>query len=337
MLRVVRVLGSVGSLLRVSPWPVAGARPAVTAQFLTQRHSWVGGALVLVLSVLSVGCAGGLDERVRPSSPVPSDPVAAGAASQVSSTAEAQILSLIENGDFAAARERLEARRAAQANDALAARYLPALAPDLRARLGEPVGKTAVQVGESLSVIAARELGDPRHFALLARYNEVAVPRRIQAGQMLDLPDVNRVNALLGRAPVVARPDVRGAPARRESTVPGQESAADPRAFETETTGAMTRDRRVRDDALGRGAPSEALGTMTTPEVTFAEQNVEALHAQAVLAFRNQELDTAIGLWDRVLERDPEHDGARAYRARAVDLRARVEQFPLQSAPLQNP
>jgi len=51
---------------------------------------------------------------------------------------------------------------------------------------------------------------------------------------------------------------------------------------------------------------------------------VKEYHEAALLLYRNQKLDQAIKLWDRVLAIDPEFSHARTYRARAVELKKRL-------------
>ena len=43
--------------------------------------------------------------------------------------------------------------------------------------------------------------------------------------------------------------------------------------------------------------------------------------------YRKQNLDKAIDLWDRVLALDPNHELAKLYRARAVELKVRLEKL----------
>lgn len=47
-------------------------------------------------------------------------------------------------------------------------------------------------------------------------------------------------------------------------------------------------------------------------------------HREASMAFRAQELDTAISIWDRVLEIDENHANAKVYRAQALELKDRL-------------
>ena len=51
---------------------------------------------------------------------------------------------------------------------------------------------------------------------------------------------------------------------------------------------------------------------------------IESLHKEALNAYRRQNLDKAIGLWDEVLALDPEHENARLYRSQAISLKKKL-------------
>ncbi|WP_024326715.1 tetratricopeptide repeat protein [Thioalkalivibrio sp. AKL19] len=55
------------------------------------------------------------------------------------------------------------------------------------------------------------------------------------------------------------------------------------------------------------------------------QQRKEALHAEAIVHYRNQDLDTAIALWDEALAIDPGFEAARGYRLRALELQRRLD------------
>ncbi|MEM9620594.1 MAG: LysM domain-containing protein [Pseudomonadota bacterium] len=57
---------------------------------------------------------------------------------------------------------------------------------------------------------------------------------------------------------------------------------------------------------------------------SLRKELADKYHRQASMAFRAQELDTAISIWDRVLEIDENHANAQIYRAQALELKARL-------------
>lgn len=54
---------------------------------------------------------------------------------------------------------------------------------------------------------------------------------------------------------------------------------------------------------------------------------VPRLHREAVILYRNQELDEAIEIWNQILAIDPGFEPAQGYRTRAMELRRRLEQL----------
>lgn len=54
------------------------------------------------------------------------------------------------------------------------------------------------------------------------------------------------------------------------------------------------------------------------------QQIVEQYHREASIAFRQQKLEEAIAKWDLVLQVDPQHANASAYRTQAIELQQRL-------------
>jgi len=52
------------------------------------------------------------------------------------------------------------------------------------------------------------------------------------------------------------------------------------------------------------------------------------LHDKAMALYKNQKIKAAIGNWDRVLMIDAEHELAKTYRGRAIELQERLDQLP---------
>ncbi len=73
----------------------------------------------------------------------------------------------------------------------------------------------------------------------------------------------------------------------------------------------------VNRDPAHTGA-MEALGELR-------QRLADGYHREASAAFRAQELDKAIEIWDRVLEIMPDHGSAQVYRAQALELKARLD------------
>ena len=71
----------------------------------------------------------------------------------------------------------------------------------------------------------------------------------------------------------------------------------------------------------------EAVVPSSAVPVLSAKQKVDqadSLHRQALNAYRAQDLDKAIGLWDQLLELAPDYESASIYRSQAVELRNKL-------------
>jgi len=61
--------------------------------------------------------------------------------------------------------------------------------------------------------------------------------------------------------------------------------------------------------------------------VLLKTQFADSYHKKAMILYRKQKLDEAIKTWRRVLMLDPEHEMAKLYRARAVELKEKIERL----------
>jgi Tfp pilus assembly protein PilF len=60
---------------------------------------------------------------------------------------------------------------------------------------------------------------------------------------------------------------------------------------------------------------------------TLQREITDKYHREASSAFRRQELNKAISLWDKVLSVDPNHVNATLYRAQAIELKSRLKEI----------
>ncbi|HTM29615.1 MAG TPA: LysM domain-containing protein, partial [Rhodanobacter sp.] len=56
-------------------------------------------------------------------------------------------------------------------------------------------------------------------------------------------------------------------------------------------------------------------------------QLLDSYHERAIVLYRDQQLDQAIVLWNRVLAIAPGYEPAVVYRARALELKQRLRQY----------
>ena len=152
--------------------------------------------------------------------------------------------------------------------------------------------------GVSLSSLSRQYLGSVYKFHALAKYNGITEPQKLFPGQSIRIPlTESAIAAFAESGEAVAMPE-EPSPAELEVPEPPAEPAI---AEEVEAT-------EVEE-------PAE-------PEVDPAK--VASLHREALNAYRGQNLDKAIALWDEVLELDPNHENARIYRSQAVSLKKKL-------------
>jgi len=182
--------------------------------------------------------------------------------------------------------------------DTPVATYFPA---EYREVVSEP--------GQSLSAIAATYLGSPYKFHALARDNDIAEPRRLGAGRTIRIPLTNEA-----RAAFIAQET------GQETGPAGDTAAGD--------GGGRMRPEQVRPDAATQPAAVEPEVTLPpaeeTAEPSLSMAEIEAMHREALNAYRAQNLTRAIELWDRLLAADPSYENASIYRAQAIQLQKKL-------------
>jgi len=229
----------------------------------------------------------------RPAPPVPATPEAKAKAQSLTRQASESL----DRGDEEGAKGLLATALALDSENKSAVCLVRGIRADPFATLGRTSTLYTVRAGETLSTIAKRALGDACEFYLLARYNQIRVPRQLAAGQVIRIP---------GNAPL-ASPEPPSALARppRPVTPPEPPAEASP------------------------PPPSPAPAPLATPapDNTAIAQEVERHHRAASEAFSRQDLDTAIKEWDRVLELDPGNELARVRREQAIALQKKINQI----------
>ncbi len=175
----------------------------------------------------------------------------------------------------------------------LAQNLLRQIKDDPVTMLGRESFSYRVQPGESLSKIAGRFMNDVHQFYVLARYNDIKVPRQLAGGQVIRVP---------GKAPPpppAPAPVPVPAPATTPVvTAPPKPAPAPPPASEPSTDAALQAQRQR--EAVNR-------------------------HTRAArAAFAKQDLNGAIRSWDSVLELDPNNRTAQLERQKAIDLKEKL-------------
>lgn len=153
-----------------------------------------------------------------------------------------------------------------------------------------PLTTYKVVSGDTLGSVAQRFTGNRCEFFLIARYNQIAVPKAIKAGQDIRLP------WRVAMTPAVP-PGPRSPP---PIVVPPSTPPAPPPA-----------------------APS-----VPSPDNSARIKQAEVHHRNASEASYKQDLKTAIAEWTKAIELDPDNSGYKAHRQQAMDRQKRFDDLP---------
>jgi hypothetical protein len=196
-----------------------------------------------------------------------------------------QSFNWLDAGEEEKARVELEYARQLEPDNKQVSCLLRGVTADPLTALGKESTAYTVRPGESLGTIARRAMGDVCEFYILARYNQIKVPKQLASGQTIRIP--GRV-ALA--APAASEPAPAPAPKAEAAPVAEPKPAVSAEAEE-----------KARRAAIDRH------------------------HRNAQAAYRRQDLNTAIREWDAVLAIDPGNSLALARKQEALDLQRRLE------------
>jgi LysM repeat protein len=280
----------------------------------------------------------------EPAAPPEAPEVATGpaspAAQQQAQKSALAAVEMLEGGFEDQARGELQRALVLDANNRLAHNLLRQMSVDPTSALGRESFQYVVKPGETLSRIAHRHLGDVYSFYILARYNDIRVPRQLAGGQTIRIPgkapppvavvdrDPPRRADVPPRAeprPPVAMPDPVPTP------LPMPVAIAAPQVPEVSPAASAL---RAAEAAEGRGDLERALAEYRRAgDQPGAPEKAEQMRKQLVAhhtvrartAFAKQDLDGTIGQWDRVLELDPGNETAKLERRKAVGLKEKLQ------------
>ena len=230
---------------------------------------------------------------------------------------------LLETGNEEQAKAELQRVLAGDPNNKLAQNLLRQITADPVATLGRESFAYTVRATDTLSRIAGRFLGDIYSFYILARYNDIKVPRQLSDGQVIRIP---------GKAPP---PGTLEADPRRTDK-PGTGTSA--------ATAAASPAPSAADKALASADAAEKRGDLERAYSDYrlatggelsnsAQAKAEGLRRRLVQrhtltarsAFAKQDLDGAIRHWDRVIQLDPGNDTARLEQQKATALKEKIK------------
>jgi len=168
--------------------------------------------------------------------------------------------------------------------------------------------------GQSLSTLAREYLGSVYQFHALAKYNGVAEPGKVRAGHTIRIPLTANAQTVFAAMDGRRKLSKDEAAAEIAATMPepsAQEAAVEEQVLEpVVTSGTLKRN---------------TLAVQKLPAVPAGDP--DALHRKALNAYRAQDLQRAIELWDEVLVIDSGHERARLYRTQALELQSRLRRL----------
>lgn len=251
---------------------------------------------------------------------------------------------LLQSGNEDGARSELKHALALDPQGKLALNLSHQLTADPVATFGRESFAYTVRPGDTLALLAQRQLGDPYLFYLLARYNDIKVPRQLAVGQVIRLPGKPSSMREANPAPRPAPPAPPSASSTPSPPVPPPPSPPPPPSAPPAPPPPPPPPPPVPPgvQAMNDGAAAERAGDLPRAMASYrkadglgqagagakAEQLRSSLVSRYTRAARNdftrEDLDGAIANWQRVLDLDPTNATARSEQDRAKKLKTKL-------------
>ena len=266
----------------------------------------------------------------------PTGPVTPAAQQQAQKLALATA-ELLESGNEEQARTELKRALGLDPQNKLAQNLTRQMAADPITALGRESFAYTMRPSDTLSRIAGRFLGDVYAFYILARYNDIKVPKQVSSGQVIRIP---------GKAPppgsVAANPPPPAEPVQRAPPPPSILAPAPVAAPAAPAAAAQPPEPTPGERAMRNAASAERAADLPRARIEYlkaasynqpgAAAKAEQLRTQlssryslnARSALARQDLDGAIVNWQRVLDLDPENPTARLELERARGLKDKL-------------
>ena len=235
-------------------------------------------------------------------------------------------ITMLQNGDEPGAQHTLEQAQTLDPANDLAKKLMEQIKADPQKELGPVYFRYTVQRDDSLSKLAQQFLGDRFKFYILARYNDIANPGRVAAGQVIKIP---------GKAPPPGSMGARAAPTPAPEATDEAAKAAAPETPRSASAALMQQGVDMQKSGNLEGAydafREAALRDPGNRDAVLQrdatrQQLARRYEREAAQAFQRQNLDEAIGKWDRVLALEPGNQKAKLERERAIDLRRKLNE-----------
>ncbi len=262
--------------------------------------------------------------------PVPAGPASPAAQAQAQKTAMAAV-TLLETGREDQARVELQNALTLDPANKLALNLMRQLTVDPVATLGRESFAYTVRSSDTLSQIAGRFMGDIYAFYILARYNDIKVPRQVAGGQVIRIPGkapppgtLEREARRAAEAPAPASPPAPPPAAPPPAPPPAPEPTAGMLALRSAETAERAGDLERAAAEYKRAASLDQPAAAGKAE-DLRKRLVSRYTVSARTAFVKQDLNGSIRAWDKVLELEPNNDTAKLERQKALLLQKKVE------------
>lgn len=297
-------------------------------------------------------------------------------------------ITFLQTGDEGGAKAELAAALKQEHDNKIARNLMSQIEADPKTFFGTTESfPYTVQHGESLSILARRFFDDPLKFHILAKYNDISDPSRLNPGQTIRIPGKKPVEVataeetryqqakrnydaaryseaieilegggtenvegrdllvlaytkfaddlaqkaklleaqnVLEKA-VVIQPNNEKLKKQLKQVETRREAA---RLFQAGTDALAAGDRTKAADLFGQVLKLDPGNDEAKKQmVSLKGDAVEALHKEALAEYNKQNLDKAIALWDSVLTMEPTHERAKLYRARAIELKEKLQKL----------
>ncbi|MFM9915530.1 MAG: LysM peptidoglycan-binding domain-containing protein [Rhizobacter sp.] len=233
---------------------------------------------------------------------------------------------LLEAGNEEQARADLQRVLNNDPGNKLAQNLLRQISADPMTVLGRESFAYTVRSSDTLSRIAGRFLGDIYAFYILARYNDIKIPRQVAGGQVIRIPGKAPPPGMLENE---TRKEKSAAPATPVAAPAAAAVVAEPSTGEKALLSADAAERRgdlERAYADYRVATGGELGSESLAKADQLRRRLVTRYTLAARgAFAKQDLDGSISQWDRVLQLDPGNDTARLEQQKARSLKEKVK------------
>jgi len=232
---------------------------------------------------------------------------------------------LLENGNEEQAKAELQRVLAGDPNNKLAQNLLRQITADPVAVLGRESFPYTVRASDTLSRIAGRFLGDIYAFYILARYNDIKIPRQVSGGQVIRIPGKAPPPGTLEAEPRRADKPAAGAPTSPAAPPPPAEPSAGDKALASAEAAEKRGDLERAYSDYRLATSSELSSDALAKAEGVRRRLVQRSTLNARSAFAKQDLDGAIRHWDRVMQLDPANDTARLEQQKALALKEKIK------------